>query len=152
MLKIITVAGARPNFMKVAPLVAAMKRRSGDFQSILVHTGQHFDPGMSQIFFEELGLAAPRVNLGIHGGSHGEMTGRMLGALEQIIIAERPNLVLVPGDTTSTLAGALAAAKLHIPVAHLEAGLRSCELVPAMDEMGRPRDTWVTLPIQIRPR
>lgn len=92
---------------------------------ILVHTGQHFDPGMSQIFFEELGLAAPWVNLGIHGGGHGEMTGRMLAALERIIIEERPDLVLVPGDTTSTLAGALAAAKLHVPVAHLEAGLRS---------------------------
>jgi len=92
---------------------------------ILVHTGQHFDPAMSQIFFEELGLVAPRVNLGIHGGGHGEMTGRMLAALERIIIEERPDLVLVPGDTTSTLAGALAAAKLHVPIAHLEAGLRS---------------------------
>ena len=92
---------------------------------ILVHTGQHFEPGMSQIFFEELGLAAPRVNLGIHSGSHGEMTGRMLTALERIIIEEQPDLVLVPGDTTSTLAGALAAAKLRVPVAHLEAGLRS---------------------------
>lgn len=91
----------------------------------LVHTGQHFDHAMSEIFFEELGLAAPRVNLGIHGGGHGEMTGRMLAALERIIIEERPDLVLVPGDTTSTLAGALAAAKLHVPVAHLEAGLRS---------------------------
>ena len=92
---------------------------------ILVHTGQHFDPGMSQIFFEELGLAKPRVNLGIHSGSHGEMTGRMLAALEQLIVEEQPDLVLVPGDTTSTLAGALAAAKLHVPVSHLEAGLRS---------------------------
>jgi len=92
---------------------------------ILVHTGQHFDPNMSQIFFEELRLAAPRVNLGIHSGSHGEMTGRMLAALERIIIEERPDLVLVPGDTTSTLAGALAAAKLNVPVCHLEAGLRS---------------------------
>ena len=94
-------------------------------REILVHTGQHFDPGMSEIFFEELGLAAPHVNLGIHGGGHGEMTGKMLAALERVIIEERPDLVLVPGDTTSTLAGALAAAKLHVPVAHLEAGLRS---------------------------
>src|SRR5215471_10263303 len=92
---------------------------------ILIHTGQHFDPGMSQIFFEELGLAAPHFNLHIHGGGHGEMTGRMLAALERLIIEEQPDLVLVPGDTTSTLAGALAAAKLHVPVAHLEAGLRS---------------------------
>jgi UDP-GlcNAc3NAcA epimerase len=80
---------------------------------------------MSAVFFEELGIAAPRVNLGIHGGNHGEMTGRMLAGIEEVIVAERPNLVLVPGDTNSTLAGALAAAKLHVPVAHLEAGLRS---------------------------
>ena len=87
----------------------AIKAADG-VNEILVHTGQHFDPGMSEIFFEELGLAAPYVNLGIHGGGHGEMTGRMLAALERVIIEERPDLVLVPGDTTSTLAGALAAA------------------------------------------
>jgi UDP-GlcNAc3NAcA epimerase len=123
-LRVLTVVGARPQFIKAAPIsraIAACNRVS----QILVHTGQHFDPGMSEIFFDELGLEAPRVNLGIHGGGHGEMTGRMLAALERIIIEERPDLVLVPGDTTSTLAGALAAAKLHIPVAHLEAGLRS---------------------------
>jgi UDP-GlcNAc3NAcA epimerase len=123
-LRVLTVVGARPQFVKAAAISRAFAAIDG-ISEILVHTGQHFDPGMSQIFFEELGLATPRVNLAIHGGSHGEMTGRMLAALEQHIIEERPDLVLVPGDTTSTLAGALAAAKLHVPVAHLEAGLRS---------------------------
>jgi UDP-GlcNAc3NAcA epimerase len=123
-MRILTVVGARPQFVKAAAISRAIARRTG-ISEILVHTGQHFDPGMSQIFFDELGLEAPRLNLGIHGGGHGEMTGRMLAALERIIIEERPGLVLVPGDTTSTLAGALAAAKLRVPVAHLEAGLRS---------------------------
>jgi UDP-GlcNAc3NAcA epimerase len=123
-LRILTIVGARPQFVKAAAMSRAIAAADGVIE-ILVHTGQHFDPEMSQIFFEELGLAAPHVNLGIHGGGHGEMTGRMLAALERVIIEERPDLVLVPGDTTSTLAGALAAAKLHIPVAHLEAGLRS---------------------------
>jgi UDP-GlcNAc3NAcA epimerase len=123
-LRILTVVGARPQFIKAAPVSRAIAASDGISQ-ILVHTGQHFDPGMSQIFFEELGLEAPRINLGIHGGGHGEMTGKMLAALERIIIEERPDLVLVPGDTNSSLAGALAAAKLDIPTAHLEAGLRS---------------------------
>jgi UDP-GlcNAc3NAcA epimerase len=123
-LRVLTVVGARPQFVKAAAMSRAFAAAEG-VHEILIHTGQHFDPGMSQIFFEELGLAAPRVNLHIHGGGHAEMTGRMLAALERIIIREQPDLVLVPGDTTSTLAGALAAAKLHVPVAHLEAGLRS---------------------------
>ena len=122
-LRILTVVGARPQFAKAA-LSRAIAAVDG-VREILVHTGQHFDPNMSQIFFEELGLATPHVNLGIHGGSHGVMTGRMLAALEQVTVEERPDLVLVPGDTTSTLAGALAASKLHVPVAHLKAGLRS---------------------------
>lgn len=122
--RILTVVGARPQFVKAAALSRAIAARE-EISQILVHTGQHFDPGMSQVFFDELGLEPPRVNLGIHGGGHGEMTGRMLAALERVIIEERPDLVLVPGDTTSTLAGALAAAKLLVPVAHLEAGLRS---------------------------
>ncbi len=96
-----------------------------EIEEILLHTGQHFDPEMSQVFFDELGIAAPRVNLDIHGGGHGAMTGRMLAGIEDMILVERPDLVLVPGDTNSTLAGALAAAKLQVPVAHLEAGLRS---------------------------
>jgi UDP-GlcNAc3NAcA epimerase len=123
--RILTVVGARPQFVKAAAISRAIAARAGEIAEILVHTGQHFDPEMSQIFFDELGLDPPRHNLGIHGGGHGEMTGRMLMALEALIRDERPDLVLVPGDTNSTLAGALAAAKLHIPVAHLEAGLRS---------------------------
>ena len=123
-LRVLTVVGARPQFVKAAAMSRAFAAVEG-VREILIHTGQHFDPGMSQIFFEELGLAAPRVNLHIHSGGHAEMTGRMLAALERIIIREQPDLVLVPGDTTSTLAGALAAVKLHVPVAHLEAGLRS---------------------------
>jgi UDP-GlcNAc3NAcA epimerase len=123
-LLVLTVVGARPQFIKAAAISRAFAAADG-VSEILIHTGQHFDPDMSQIFFEELGLATPHVNLHIHGGGHGEMTGRMLAALERIIDQERPNLVLVPGDTTSTLAGALAASKLHVPVAHLEAGLRS---------------------------
>jgi len=122
--KILTVVGARPQFVKAAALSRAVAA-SGQFSEILVHTGQHFDREMSRIFFDELGLAEPDYDLGIHGGSHGEMTGRMLPAVERVILAERPDLVVVPGDTTSTLAGALAAAKLHVPLAHLEAGLRS---------------------------
>jgi len=123
-LRILTVVGARPQFVKAAAMsraIAADNRVS----EVLLHTGQHFDPAMSEVFFAELGIETPRVNLGIHGGGHGEMTGRMLAGIEEVILAERPDLVLVPGDTNSTLAGALAAAKLHVPVAHLEAGLRS---------------------------
>jgi UDP-GlcNAc3NAcA epimerase len=122
--KILTVVGARPQFVKAAALSRAVAA-SGQFSEVLLHTGQHFDREMSRLFFDELGLAEPHYDLGIHGGSHGEMTGRMLPAIERVILAERPDLVVVPGDTTSTLAGALAAAKLHVPVAHLEAGLRS---------------------------
>jgi len=124
-LRILTVVGARPQFVKAAAISRAIAARDNDINQILVHTGQHFDPDMSQVFFDELGLEPPHVNLGIHGGGHGEMTGRMLAGLERVIVEKRPDLVLVPGDTTSTLAGALAAAKMLVPVAHLEAGLRS---------------------------
>jgi UDP-GlcNAc3NAcA epimerase len=123
-LRILTVVGARPQFVKAAAISRAIATRD-EITEILVHTGQHFDPGMSQVFFDDLGLEPPLINLGIHGGGHGEMTGRMLAALERVVIEEQPDLVLVPGDTNSTLAGALAAAKLHVRVAHLEAGLRS---------------------------
>jgi UDP-GlcNAc3NAcA epimerase len=122
--RILTVVGARPQFVKAAAISRAITARIG-ISEILVHTGQHFDPGLSRIFFDELQIPEPHVNLGIHGGRHGEMTGRMLEALEHVMLAEAPDLVLVAGDTTSTLAGALAAAKLNIPIAHLEAGLRS---------------------------
>jgi UDP-GlcNAc3NAcA epimerase len=122
--RLLTVVGARPQFVMAAAISRAVAAR-GDVEELLLHTGQHFDAAMSSVFFDELGIAAPRVNLDIHGGNHGAMTGRMLAGIEDAILAERPDLVLVPGDTNSTLAGALAAAKLHVPVAHLEAGLRS---------------------------
>jgi UDP-GlcNAc3NAcA epimerase len=122
--RVVSVVGARPQFVKVSAFTRALATIPG-IQSILVHTGQHFDPGMSTVFFNELGIAEPHVNLGIGGGSHGEATGRMLAAIESVILTEKPDLVVVFGDTNSTLAGALAAAKLHVPIAHLEAGVRS---------------------------
>src|SRR3546814_537986 len=124
MLKLVTVVGARPQFIKAAAVSRAMAHHD-EISEVMLHTGQHFDANMSDIFFEELGIPAPNHHLGIAGGNHGEMTGRMLGAIEAILIEEKPYWVLVYGDTNSTLAGALAAAKLHIPVAHVEAGLRS---------------------------
>ena len=127
MTKILTVLGARPQFIKASVVSAAIGRRPGLTETV-VHTGQHFDSNMSDVFFEELGMAAPAHHLDIHGGSHGEMTGRMLAALEAVMLEERPDAVLVYGDTNSTLAGALATVKLHLPVAHVEAGLRSFNL------------------------
>jgi UDP-GlcNAc3NAcA epimerase len=123
-MKLITVLGARPQFIK-ASVVSGAFRQLASVEELLVHTGQHFDSNMSDVFFEELGMAAPAYNLNIHGGGHGEMTGRMLSEVEKVLLAEKPDAVLVYGDTNSTLAGALAAVKLHIPVAHVEAGLRS---------------------------
>lgn len=127
MKKIVTVLGARPQFIKASVVSNAM-RESRALHEVVVHTGQHFDANMSGVFFAELGMAAPGYSLDIHGGSHGEMTGRMLVELDRVLQAERPVAVLVYGDTNSTLAGALAAIKLHIPVAHVEAGLRSFNL------------------------
>lgn len=124
MKKIATIIGARPQFIKAAPLSTAIKNAAG-IEEILIHTGQHFDPNMSDIFFNEMGIPAPNYKLNIHSLSHGAMTGRMLEAIEEILLREQPHMVLVFGDTNSTLAGALAAKKLHIPVAHVEAGLRS---------------------------
>jgi len=121
--KILTVVGARPQFIKASPVSAALARVGMD--EILVHTGQHYDANMSDVFFEELGIPAPKRHLGIGSGLHGAQTGAMLEALERTMLEERPDWVLVYGDTNSTLAGALSAAKLHIPVAHVEAGLRS---------------------------
>lgn len=122
-MKILTILGARPQFIKAAPVSRAFAEASID--EAIVHTGQHFDEGMSDVFFEELEIPKPSFYLGIHGGGHGVMTGAMLQALEPLIEFERPDWVLVYGDTNSTLAGALVASKLHIPVAHVEAGLRS---------------------------
>lgn len=124
MRKIVTVLGARPQFIK-ASVVSHALRKSAVLNEVVVHTGQHFDSNMSDVFFDELGMSKPDYFLDIHGGSHGAMTGRMLAEVEQVILREKPNAVLVYGDTNSTLAGALAAVKLHIPVAHVEAGLRS---------------------------
>lgn len=123
-LKILTVVGARPQFVKAAALSPCLARQ-GDVEEIIVHTGQHFDRDMSDIFFEELAISEPRFNLGIGGGSHGQNTGRMLEALELVMTEVKPDTVVVYGDTDSTLAAAISAAKLGITLAHVEAGLRS---------------------------
>lgn len=122
--KILTIIGARPQFIK-ASAVSAVMAGSSALREVVVHTGQHFDANMSEVFFAELGMEPPAYHLDIHGGSHGEMTGRMLIDIEKVMLEERPDAVLVYGDTNSTLAGAVAAVKLHLPVAHVEAGLRS---------------------------
>jgi UDP-GlcNAc3NAcA epimerase len=123
MKKIVNVVGARPQLVKVAVVSRAL--REAGLLEVLVHTGQHYDPGLSEVFFRELDIPSPDYHLGIGGGTHGENTGRMIEAIERVLLEERPDWVLVYGDTDSTLAGAIAAAKLHIPVAHVEAGLRS---------------------------
>ncbi|MFP5491613.1 MAG: non-hydrolyzing UDP-N-acetylglucosamine 2-epimerase [Bacteriovoracia bacterium] len=124
MKKIVTIIGARPQFIKAAVVSRAFKAKS-NIQEVLIHTGQHHDASMSDVFFDEMRIPKPDYNLGVAGLSHGAMTGRMLEKIEEVLLKEKPNWVLVYGDTNSTLAGALAAAKLHIPVAHVEAGLRS---------------------------
>ncbi len=121
-MKILTVVGARPQFVKAAPVSRALENVVDE---VLVHTGQHYDPMMSDVFFAELGISKPRYNLEIGSGPHGQQTGRMLGAIEEVILKEDPTWVMVYGDTNSTLAASLAAVKVHVPIAHVEAGLRS---------------------------
>mgnify|MGYP005834548963 CR=1 FL=1 len=122
-MKVVTIVGARPQFVKAAPVSGALAARG--IAEVLVHTGQHYDPELSDVFFEQLALRKPDHNLGVGSAPHGAQTGRMLEAIEAVLLAERPYWTLVYGDTNSTLAGALAAAKLRLPVAHVEAGLRS---------------------------
>jgi UDP-N-acetylglucosamine 2-epimerase (non-hydrolysing) len=123
--RVLSVVGTRPNFMKIAPVAAALARRQGLFEHVLVHTGQHYDAAMSEIFFDQLGVGEPDFRLGIGSGSHAEQTARVMERLEPLLLEQRPDLILVPGDVNSTLAAALTAAKLHIPIGHVEAGLRS---------------------------
>jgi UDP-N-acetylglucosamine 2-epimerase (non-hydrolysing) len=125
MLKLIIVAGARPNFMKIAPIVAAGKRRASEFQMTVVHTGQHYDAAMSDAFFRDLNLPAPDVYLGVGSGSHAAQTAAVIQTFEPVVLKEKPDWVVVVGDVNSTLACALVCAKLNIKVAHVEAGLRS---------------------------
>jgi UDP-GlcNAc3NAcA epimerase len=124
-MKIATIIGARPQFIKAATVSRAFREHHSDVSELLLHTGQHYDANMSAIFFDELDIPKPAYNLGIGGGTHGQNTGRMIEQIEKVLMHEKPDAVLVYGDTDSTLAGTLAAVKLHIPIAHVEAGLRS---------------------------
>ncbi len=121
-MKIMTIVGARPEFIQIAPVTRAIRRRHTE---IMVHSGQHYDENMSSVFFSDLGIPEPDVNLGVGGGGHGQMTGQMLIKMEAAMLEYAPDWVVVFGDTNSTIAGGMAAAKLHLPVAHIEAGLRS---------------------------
>lgn len=125
MLKVLNVVGARPNFMKVAPIVEAMKRREREFSPLVVHTGQHYDPAMSDAFFRDLELPEPDVYLGVGSASHAAQTAAVMAAFEPVVLREQPDWVVVVGDVNSTLACALVCAKLGVRVAHVEAGLRS---------------------------
>jgi UDP-N-acetylglucosamine 2-epimerase (non-hydrolysing) len=123
--RILSVAGARPNFMKIAPIVKELARHPDEFTSVVVHTGQHYDEKLSQVFFDELGIPEPDVNLNVGSGSHAQQTAAIMAAFEPALVAQHPDLVLVVGDVNSTIACALVAAKLAVKVGHVEAGLRS---------------------------
>jgi len=123
-MKILNVVGARPNFMKIAPIVDEMKK-TPDLKAVLIHTGQHYDEGMSDVFFRDLGIPVPDVHLGVGSGTHAGQTARVMVEFEKVCVEQRPDLVLVVGDVNSTMASTLVAVKLLIPVAHVEAGLRS---------------------------
>ncbi len=126
--KIFLIAAARPNFMKVAPLWRAMAQRPESLLPVLIHTGQHYDKNMSDVFFEDLGLPSPDVHLGVGGGSHAEQTAGVMVKFEELCLTEKPDLVMVVGDVNATMATSVTAAKLGIPVAHVEAGLRSRDM------------------------
>lgn len=126
MFKIITVVGARPQIIKAAALSRAIKNNYSDkIKEVIVHTGQHYDENMSQVFFDELGIPSPDINLSVGSGSHGKQTATMIEGIEKVIMDEQPNAIVVYGDTNSTLAAGVAASKIHVPVVHIEAGLRS---------------------------
>jgi UDP-GlcNAc3NAcA epimerase len=153
MLKILTIVGARPQFIKAAVFSRKIrsKKYSDLIEEILVHTGQHYDHNMSEIFFQEMEIPQPTINLGVGSGRHGEVTARMLEGIEKLIVEHSPNLVLVYGDTNSTLAGALAASKLHVPIAHVEAGLRSFMMSMPEEQNRRLTDhlsTWLFCPTE----
>ncbi len=131
-MKIATIVGARPQFIKAAVVSRVFREHRAEVREVLIHTGQHYDANMSKVFFDELDIPHPDYNLGIGGGTHGRNTGRMIEAIEAVLLNEKPDWMLVYGDTDSTLAGALAAVKQHIPIAHVEAGLRSHN--PSMPE------------------
>jgi len=124
-MRVVYVVGTRPNFVKTAPVIGAMRDRHPDGHHVVVHTGQHYDRAMSEVFFEELGVPVPDHMLEVGSGSHAEQTARIMERLEPVLVEEQPDLVMVPGDVNSTLAAVLTAVKMHIPVAHIESGLRS---------------------------